>query len=87
MRGSGREFAAIEMDTEPLPIPLAVLVNVIQGALLCAVQPQPAEVLTAMVPVPPPTTTVCDNGVSVGLTRVRGNTDYQPVRALLDSRD
>jgi len=26
-------------------------------------------------------------GVSVGLTRVRGNTDYQPIRALLDSRD
>ena len=25
--------------------------------------------------------------VSVGLTRVRGNTDYQPVRALLNSRD
>ena len=25
--------------------------------------------------------------VSVGLTKVRGNTDYQPVRALLNSRD
>jgi hypothetical protein len=25
--------------------------------------------------------------VSVGLTKVRGNTDYRPVRALLDSRD
>ena len=40
VRGSGSEFAAIEMETEPLPMPLATLVNVIHGALLCAVQPQ-----------------------------------------------
>ena len=54
-------FAATVNDAVPLPdvAPPAV---VIQVALLTAVHPQPAAVVTAVVPAPPIPATLCDVG-------------------------
>ena len=48
--------------TVPLPLPLAPEPIVIQGALLVAVHAQPAAVVTATLPVPPPAATVAAPG-------------------------
>lgn len=47
-------FAATLNVTEPLPDPDAPLVRVIHGALLTAVQLQPAAAVTAMLPLAAP---------------------------------
>jgi len=51
---AGPEFAAMLRFTVPLPVPLAPLVMAIHGALLVAVQPQPAAVVTLTLVRPPP---------------------------------
>jgi hypothetical protein len=52
-------LAATVYPTDPLPLPLAPEVTVIQLALLTPVHAQPADVVTVTVPVPPPATTDC----------------------------
>jgi len=52
-------FAAMVKFTVPLPVPEAPFVIVIQGAVVTAVQAQPAAAVTAIaVPAPPPATTL-----------------------------
>ena len=46
-------FAATLNDTDPLPVPVAPLVTVIQALLLTAVHGHPDVALTVVVPVPP----------------------------------
>ncbi len=48
-------FGATMNATDPLPVPLAPDVTVIQFAVLFAVQLQPAPAVTVTVPVPPRT--------------------------------
>jgi hypothetical protein len=50
----GPVVGATAKATVPAPLPLAPDVIVIHGALLDAVHPQPAAVLTTIVPAPPP---------------------------------
>ena len=52
-----RAFAVVEYDTEPLPLPLVVLLLTLNqpDALLTAVHAQPAGAVIAVDPVPPPT--------------------------------
>jgi hypothetical protein len=52
-------FTAASKVTEPLPDPVAPLVTVIQGALLAAVQLQPAATVTLLLPLPPVAATDC----------------------------
>jgi len=51
-------LAAMLKVTVPLPLPLAPLVSEIQAALLRAVHPHPADVVTLDEPVAPPAATV-----------------------------
>jgi hypothetical protein len=51
------EFDAALNPTDPLPLPFAPLVIVIQVTGDVAVHPQPAAAVTDTVPVPPPATT------------------------------
>jgi hypothetical protein len=61
-------FAAVPKLTLPLPEPDAPAVTVSQpGLLLTAVQAQPAGAVTAMVPVPPLDTTLCEVGEIVSV--------------------
>jgi hypothetical protein len=57
-------FAATLNDTVPLPDPLPVPLMVIQGALLVAVQPHPADVAIVKDPEAPAAATDCDTGAS-----------------------
>jgi len=50
-RGTVAVFCATAYCTEPLPVPLAGAVTVIQGEELAAVQAQPAAAVTATLPV------------------------------------
>jgi hypothetical protein len=52
--------------TEPLPLPLAPAVTVIQPALLVAVQAQPVAAVTVIVPVPAASDGLADVGAIVG---------------------
>jgi hypothetical protein len=58
-------FAATLKPTDALPVPLALEVMVIQGEVVSAVHEHVAPADTAMVPVPPPTPTVCAGGAMV----------------------
>jgi hypothetical protein len=55
-------FAAIEYDTEPLLVPVAPCVTVIQASLLTEVQLQPLAAVTVTTPVDAPATTLADVG-------------------------
>ena len=58
-------FASNAYCTVPLPFPEAPFVIVTHGVLAgAAVQLQPADAVTATVPVPAPADTVCDPGAS-----------------------
>ena len=64
-RGAPVVFASTLKVTEPSADPGEPPVTVIHGALLVAVQVQPAADDTATVPGPPPAGTVVDGGPSV----------------------
>ena len=55
-------FAATLKATDAEPVAAAPDVIVIQASAVDAVQPQPAGVVTANVPVPPPDANGCDAG-------------------------
>jgi hypothetical protein len=60
-------FAATPNVTEPLPVPLAPALMVIQAALLVAVHAQPVAAVTTTVPAPAAAVTVADAGEIVGV--------------------
>jgi hypothetical protein len=62
LRDAEPVLAAALKVTVPLPFPLAPAVTVIHAALLAAVHTQPAGIVTASDPVPPPATTFWDAG-------------------------
>jgi hypothetical protein len=66
LRGVVVEFAVTLKVTEPLPVPVAPALMVIQPALLAAVQPQPADAVTATVPLPALAVMFADAGEIVG---------------------
>jgi hypothetical protein len=53
--------------TEPVPVPVAPALIVIQLALLVALQPQPVGAVTATVPLVAPKTTLADGDAIVEL--------------------
>jgi hypothetical protein len=59
-------FAVRLYVTEPLPLPFAPAVTVIQPALLVAVQPQPVAAVTVIVPVPAASDGFAEVGAMVG---------------------
>jgi hypothetical protein len=63
VRVAGVTFADALKVTDPLPAPVAPLVTVIHGAVLVALQPQPAGAVTVTPTEPPPPATVCEVGV------------------------
>ena len=64
-------LAATVKATEPLPMPLAPLPMVSQGAPLVAVQAHSAVVVTVTgAPAPPPALTVCDGGVNANVQAI-----------------
>ena len=59
-------FAATPYVTEPLPLPPAPALIVIQAALFVAVQSQPADAVTVTDPVAPAAATLAEPGEIVG---------------------
>ena len=67
-------FAATLKPSEPFPLPLAVVVSVIQVTVLLAVHGHPALVVMPTVPVPPAAGIDVDNGCSEIVHETGGGT-------------